>query len=496
MSQSRFIKSKALTDYRPVLTGPGGITQFYAQLKKIFAENGEYQLLAEPIYSSGKIDWYTTLSGTIQEFSALSDDKQQLVKKQFSERVSDLLEGLRKQNLDQLAGNLRIALEGTTVDNIYRVDDKIVLIHWGFLSDKMDYQKAVFKHHINQDTPEVLTELNQENGVEKIHEEPPQTLTTKKVISSSGKKRLWILLALLLLLLLFVIWWVLRGPSTLSIQVVDSLTKTPIEGADVLLETDNESNIGVTDQFGNVLFEGLFKQDFLKLEINAKYYQPSKLDSICCKINPVELKQITLTFQIFDKKTQKSLEGAQIEITSQEGTKQKLLSDRDGIGVFRNVLYEEKYQVQGNAENYMGINESIQCCTPQNVVPLIMEPLNEVKIQVLNSVNNEPVSNAKVTMKTSDSEQGTTNSKGYVSFKKRLPTNEKFKVEILHPNYDNEEFNLTCCENFKLPIARFCESTQIDSKNEYFSVNGGTQNYYEFKLIKPRCLTKLKIIES
>ncbi|MBF0239977.1 MAG: hypothetical protein HQM12_19930 [SAR324 cluster bacterium] len=159
MSQTRIIVSKPLKGYRPVVGVTGEITRLYSQLKRIFAENEEFLLLAEPIQSTNKMDWYTTLPGEKRMYSELSEKEQENVKRQLAQQINHLLDVLEQQNLGNVYNTMKVALDISNFDDIYLFDDKIVLTQWGFAPDKIDAGGGILKHLVHLPPPRVTITL-------------------------------------------------------------------------------------------------------------------------------------------------------------------------------------------------------------------------------------------------------------------------------------------------------------------------------------------------
>lgn len=146
---------------RPVFSqGSGENIKRYSQLKKLFADNKEYTVLAEPIPAGGdKIAWHTEFEGNIIRFNELPQDEQKEAKGRLKYQVNKLYKKAFKKLKDSNATTAEIyelfevldsCIEIPHYNDIYVIKSQsgksnFVIIRWGFTSDDFNAQSKLIQ---------------------------------------------------------------------------------------------------------------------------------------------------------------------------------------------------------------------------------------------------------------------------------------------------------------------------------------------------------------
>lgn len=144
---------------RPVFSqGAAENIKRYTQLKKMFADGGEYSVLAEPVADGkNKITWHTEFDGTPEPYSKLTEEEQEIAKGRIKFQVNKLYKSAFKQlyhnsmkDVEELFSILDSCIEIPDYNNIYRIKNAsgqadYVLIKWGFTGDDFQSQSGLIK---------------------------------------------------------------------------------------------------------------------------------------------------------------------------------------------------------------------------------------------------------------------------------------------------------------------------------------------------------------
>ncbi|MCQ2249856.1 MAG: hypothetical protein MJZ66_01975 [Bacteroidales bacterium] len=148
-----------ISQIRPVFAqGAGENIKRYTQLKSMFQQGREYNVLAEPMPDGvNKITWHTEFEGTPQSFSKLTDDEQIAAKGRIKHQVNKLYKAVFKQlykgSMSDVADMFKIldsCIEIPDYDNIYRIqrpdgNSSFVIIKWGFTTDDFNAPTGLIK---------------------------------------------------------------------------------------------------------------------------------------------------------------------------------------------------------------------------------------------------------------------------------------------------------------------------------------------------------------
>lgn len=138
-----------ISSIRPVFdSGTGENIKRYKQLQKMFSQNKEYSVLAEPMPAGGdKLTWFTKFEGVLTPYSKLSADEQNNAKGKIKYQVNKLYKATFRQlykggvnDVRDMFAILDAVIEIPDYEDIWRVkaksgEENYVLINWGFTSD-------------------------------------------------------------------------------------------------------------------------------------------------------------------------------------------------------------------------------------------------------------------------------------------------------------------------------------------------------------------------
>jgi len=148
-----------ISQIRPVFAqGAGENIKRYTQLKSMFQQGREYNVLAEPMPDGvNKITWHTEFEGTPQNFSKLTEDEQIAAKGRIKHQVNKLYKAVFKQlykgSMNDVADMFKVldsCIEIPDYDNIYRIQRpdgncSFVIIKWGFTTDDFNAPTGLIK---------------------------------------------------------------------------------------------------------------------------------------------------------------------------------------------------------------------------------------------------------------------------------------------------------------------------------------------------------------
>ncbi len=148
-----------ISQIRPVFAqGAGENIKRYSQLKSMFQQGREYNVLAEPMPDGvNKITWHTEFEGTPQSFSKLTDDEQIAAKGRIKHQINKLYKAVFKQlykgSMSDVADMFKVldsCIEIPDYDNIYRIQkpdgsSSFVIIKWGFTTDDFNAPTGLIK---------------------------------------------------------------------------------------------------------------------------------------------------------------------------------------------------------------------------------------------------------------------------------------------------------------------------------------------------------------
>ncbi len=199
---SQIIITTDISTIRPMFSqGASENIKRYGQLKKLFEENKEYTVLAEPKEVSGKkIAWHTEFEGKTKPFSKLSEVEQERAKGILKYQVNKLYKTAlkfsvqKKENINELFDVLDSCIEIPDFNDIYVVGSgemqKFVIIRWGFTSDDFDAQTGLIKKLIPVKVSDVIFKTVYTNdksvGKQKVYFDFPNN-SFDTVSSDAGK---------------------------------------------------------------------------------------------------------------------------------------------------------------------------------------------------------------------------------------------------------------------------------------------------------------------
>ncbi len=158
MSTKKIIFSIELNEYRPIIWYGEPVFKRYNQLKSILLEKlgDEFaQLLSEPVVSNeilqnhGKAHWMSDYISKGNTFSKLPEQEQEQIKAKLSSMLNKIkkfakeLQLSEEPNTKELGELLLLAIEVPDINCVVVESGKIVLVLWGFNSEKT--QKGQFQ---------------------------------------------------------------------------------------------------------------------------------------------------------------------------------------------------------------------------------------------------------------------------------------------------------------------------------------------------------------
>jgi len=134
-----------LDNLRPVHQGSSEIGNRYQQLKNLL-KDGAYTLFAEPEYlSTGEIEWKTELRGDVVQYTQADEKTQENMLIQLKQQVTTILNRKNIKDNEEIQEYLSLILEIPDLDNIYAVNNHIVLCNWGYIEDKHNAERDIIK---------------------------------------------------------------------------------------------------------------------------------------------------------------------------------------------------------------------------------------------------------------------------------------------------------------------------------------------------------------
>jgi hypothetical protein len=166
---SQIITTTDISTIRPMFAnGAGENIKRYGQLKKLFEENKEYLVLAEPVTAGGnKIAWHTDFEGHITTFDQQDAGGQEIAKGRLKFHINKLYKTALKysknksEDVKDLFGVLDTCIEIPDYQDIYIIQNTeghkdYVIIRWGFTSDDFNAKTGLIKKLIPLKVSDVI----------------------------------------------------------------------------------------------------------------------------------------------------------------------------------------------------------------------------------------------------------------------------------------------------------------------------------------------------
>ncbi|MBF0239483.1 MAG: hypothetical protein HQM12_17410 [SAR324 cluster bacterium] len=565
---TQLIRKTELTGLRPLLGAAGLVVHLYAQFQKVLNDQQLYQLFAKPVYDEKNteiISWYSDLDGDIIPYDQLDKVEQETLIFKIRnnlEALTQRIEELGPKDKSLVMESLDNALEIPEESRIFRVGGEPVIIEWGFIREVFNARRHILKNLINSLTGTLrLSIYNHRNEpvsgttvqmsgrtqgvfqtgsdgmvevklaigdtadfkisgpnglVMDIQIKCQQLMKEETVIFPAPKVDIGFLVTDDKMIPLKNVSLYLRnGDQQYVIQTNDSgETKTTVLSDSTVEVTINHplhrkwfQKFPVEGQNSRYSIKLMNSQRFFRKWITIGVISGLIILAVATGLW-IKLYYSSMSFQIQDKSNQTPIIGAQLQISSTDG---ELISsvntDTRGLATPDWLPDGKNLKVQIQAQYYQSMEVAVTCCDTTSTINYALEPLHLIKLEIRDSQNNQPIEKAVINLKTEDSEQVTTDLVGKGSFNKMLPKQATFSVEVQHPDFRSNTFNLKCCEDFQLYLTpnsvarRVAKATpnQIAGNKEYLVKQemeySNTLEDYEYMLSKPQCLTQLTLTE-
>lgn len=318
--KGKAIFSSPLQEFRPVIWYGQPVHTRYKQLKSILAERlGDIyaDILAEPVVSKEAMEgksqamWMSSYVENPLPFNKLSNAKQE----EAGQLLSELLKKIKKfaaelkleedASISELGELLLMAIEVPGTEYVFVEDDRIVLVLWGFTSEKAEktgfrINKAVEKTFVPVSAvppiiEEEIVEKEPEKNPDFIQNEKPELKVNQATVKSGetpippvpptppvsqnnddkkkSKAWLWMLIgALIMFLLLFLIWWFfLKNPSEQTYLPPENGVIPPIDTTKRGTDPDDPAKkVIFVDKLNIALQKGENIENFAK-KLHEKY---------------------------------------------------------------------------------------------------------------------------------------------------------------------------------------------------------------------------------
>lgn len=145
MATKKIIYSANLQDFRPVIWYGLPVHERYTQLNNILTEGlgEEYAaFISEPLIKNNQAHWLSGYITNGKEFTKLNPDKQELIRVKLQNMLNRIkgfaseLKTAQDPHQQELGELLELATEVPSLDNVIVDGERIVLVAWGFSSEK------------------------------------------------------------------------------------------------------------------------------------------------------------------------------------------------------------------------------------------------------------------------------------------------------------------------------------------------------------------------
>ncbi len=266
---------------RPVSSSSGRIISKYRRIKELFSMDKNHLTFCEPDeISADEIVWQTFLDGEKKRYIELDEEGQRYVRAKLKSQVNRLYKIVQDNTAKKY---LDLFLQIPSLEDIYLVDDRVILSNWGFLDDKFNAKRNIIKK-------------------------------------------------------------LLRG-VILSLKIIDDKSEV-IQDLKVEIFSNNESEIFMTNSEGYIQLVDVVKNSLVKIEIDLSDNSKFEDDKIQKEIEIMELdteititlkkkkiknifkKNAKVTFTIYDKESGKVVENAQIILNSTFDNDKQITDER------------------------------------------------------------------------------------------------------------------------------------------------------------------------
>ncbi len=136
------VKNK-FDDFRQVSSDAGSLVKKYEQIKNIFNENSI--IFAVPKFDDNHIEWLTKLKGIIVQYVQCDDEQKHNIKVMLKKQLDGLYSATIVREDEDYYEYLEKIIEIPNYDNIYLIENRVVITNWGYIEDSYNAPRQIIK---------------------------------------------------------------------------------------------------------------------------------------------------------------------------------------------------------------------------------------------------------------------------------------------------------------------------------------------------------------
>lgn len=162
------IKNKS-DDFRQVASNAGSLVKKYDQIKNIFTEDSIF--FAIPVFIDHDIEWSTKLKGSIVQYTQCNDDEKYKIKVILKKQLDKLYNTPIIKEDEDYFEYLEKIIEIPNYDNIYLIENHVVITNWGYIEDRYNAPREIIKKLIENISIAEPIKINEPSKLDVLAEE-------------------------------------------------------------------------------------------------------------------------------------------------------------------------------------------------------------------------------------------------------------------------------------------------------------------------------------